>query len=198
MSGSATNQGRTVKRLVRRETHSSRASASMIAASVLAIAFLWAAAELILWMLKDRPLLAAPPQIAGWLTNLPATTIPGGLGASGIGLALLRLLLVVAAVSPGRRSRRWLGSDRNAVVVDDQLIAAAVSRQCRLEAGLSAGQVTTTVGARSVRVQVRPTSGVPVSADALKAVVDDELATLGLERRVSSSVRIVNEGVVGQ
>lgn len=192
------SQTPTIRRLARRETHSSRARLSILIATLLAVAFLWAAAELVLWLLRDQPLLAAPPRIAAWLTNLPATTIQGGLAAAGIGLGVLGLLILGAAAAPGRRARRALRSDLSAVVVDDQLIAAAVSRRCRLAAGLSPGQVTTTVGARSVRVRVRPTSGVPLSAGALKEAVDGELATLGLDRKVKSSVRIVDEGAVGQ
>ncbi|MFK0007674.1 hypothetical protein ACIQTZ_11520 [Paenarthrobacter sp. NPDC090520] len=189
---------RTIKRVLRRETHSSRALVSIVVATLLALAFLWAAAETVLWILKDRPLLADPPRVGDWLVQLPATTIPGALGASGVGVSLLGVLVLVAAAAPGRKARRSLDSDRSAIVVDDQLIAAALSRRCRLEAGLAPGQVTTTVGARSVRVVVRPTSGVPLEAEVLKAAVDGELAALGLKRRVSSSVRIVDEGVVGQ
>ncbi|HKU34956.1 MAG TPA: hypothetical protein VJP90_05355 [Paenarthrobacter sp.] len=192
------SQAPTIRRLARRETHSSRARLSILIATLLAVAFLWAAAELLLWLLRDQPLLAAPPQIAAWLTNLPATTIQGGLAAAGMGLGILGLLILAAAAAPGRRARRALRSHVGAVVVDDHLIAAAVSRRCRLAAGLSPGQVTTTVGARSVRVLVRPTSGVPQNAGTLKEVVDGELATLGLGRKVKSSVRIVDEGAVGQ
>ncbi|WP_314325903.1 hypothetical protein [Paenarthrobacter ilicis] len=192
------SQDRILRRMVRRETHSSRALASVIAASILIVTFLWLALEYILWLLKDQPLLASPAQMLKWLVDLPATTLPAGMVAAGAGLGIVGLLVIGLAVGRGRRSRRALASERTATVVDDEVIAAAVSSKSRLAAGLAPGQVTTTVGHRSVRVQVRPTSGVTMDLDSVKKVLDDELATYALDRQVTPNVRVLNEGVVGQ
>ncbi|MBM7794839.1 hypothetical protein JOE60_003430 [Paenarthrobacter ilicis] len=192
------SQDRILRRMVRRETHSSRALASVIAASILIVTFLWLALEYILWLLKDQPLLASPAQMLKWLVDLPATTLPAGMVATGAGLGIVGLLVIGLAVGRGRRSRRALASERTATVVDDEVIAAAVSSKSRLAAGLAPGQVTTTVGNRSVRVQVRPTSGVTMDLDSVKKVLDDELATYALDRQVTPNVRVLNEGVVGQ
>jgi hypothetical protein len=187
-----------IQRLVRRETHSSRAAASVLTASALAAMFLWLALESVLALLGEDPALASPGQLGRWLTGLPANTIPFGMAAAGAGLALLGLLLLGVALAGGRRSRRALRSDRSAVVVDDEVIAAAVSRQARLAAGLSPGQVTTTVSGRSVRVRVRPTSGLPVDREAVQAAVDGELLAYGLDRRVSPTVLVSREGALAQ
>ncbi|MCF3140631.1 hypothetical protein LRQ04_15350 [Paenarthrobacter sp. AR 02] len=191
-------QDRTLRRLVRRETHSSRALPSIIVASILLLVFLWLAAESVLWLLNDRPLLASPAHLRQWLVGLPGSTVPAGLTAAGVGVGILGLLLVSVAVGKGRRARRALASDRIATVVDDNVIAAAVSSTSRLAAGLAPGQVTTTVGGRSVRVQVRPTSGVSLDLASIKTALDGELAAYALDRQVTGKVRVANEGAVGQ
>ena len=192
------SQDRTVRRMIRRETHSSRAVPSIISACILLVLFLWLAVEAVLWILKDQPLLASPAQMFQWLIDLPSTTLPAGMAAAGAGLGILGLVLLGAGLGRGRKARRALESQRAAVVVDDDVIAAAVSSTTRLAAGLAAGQVTTTVGGRSVRVQARPTSGVPLDLGAVATVVDDELAAFALDRRATSSVRVMNQGAVGQ
>ncbi|MCT9869850.1 hypothetical protein [Paenarthrobacter aurescens] len=191
-------QDRIIRRMIRRDTHSSRSVPSIVAASILLVTFLWLALESVLWLLKDQPLLASPAQLRQWLLDLPANTIPAGMTAAGVGLGLLGLLIIGIAVGKGRRSRRALASERTATVVDDDVIAAAVSSKARLAAGLAPGQVTTTVGGRSVRVQVRPTSGVPLSLESIKTALDGELATYALDRPVRRDVRVLNEGAVGQ
>jgi hypothetical protein len=54
------SKGVTIRRLVRRETHSSRAVPSIVVASLLMVVSLWLALESVLWLLKDQPLLASP------------------------------------------------------------------------------------------------------------------------------------------
>jgi Family of unknown function (DUF6286) len=191
-------QERATRRLVRRETHSSRAAVSAVTAAALAAVFLWLALETVLALLGEPALLAGPGQLWRWLTGLPAATVPAGLPAAGAGIALLGLLLLGTALTGGRRSRRALASGRSAVVVDDEVIAAAVSQRARLAAGLTPGQVTSTVSRRSVQVLVRPTSGVPADRDAIHAAVEGELAAYKLDRRLSPSIRVLTEGVLGQ
>ncbi|MBP2268512.1 hypothetical protein J3A64_003976 [Pseudarthrobacter sp. PvP004] len=187
-----------VRRLVRRETHSSRAVPSIVAASILLVACLWLTLEFILWLLKDQPLLASPAQLFRWLMELPRTTIPLGMTGAGAGLVLVGLVLLGLALGKGRKRRRAFGSDRAAVVVDDEVLAAALSGKVRLAAGLSPGQATTTVSARSVLIRVRPTSGHPLVGEDIRAVADSELASYGLGRKVKTNVQILHEGAVGQ
>lgn len=192
------NQDRHLRRLARRETHSSRATASVLTASVLAVVFLWLALESVLALLRDNPVLASPGQLGHWLAGVPDSTTPAGLVAAGAGLAVLGLVLLAAATAGGRRSRHAFHSDRNAVVVDDEVIASAVSRRARLSAGLAPGQVTTTVSRRAVRVRVRPASGVSVDRDAIGAAVHGELAGYSLARRITPTIEVSKEGALGQ
>lgn len=192
------NTAPAIRRLERRETHSSRAVASIVTALLLAAAFLWLAVELVLALLGTDPLIVRPGAMAQWLVHVPDTTLPAGLIAAGGFLALLGILFPAIAVRGGRRSRRTLKSDQAAVVVDDDVIAAAVSRRARLAGNLAPGQVTTTVGNGSVQVLVRPTSGLPADRTAIQQAVEDELAGYGLGRRLSPKVRISTEGALGQ
>ena len=79
-------QDRIIRRMIRRDTHSSRSVPSIVAASILLVTFLWLALESVLWLLKDQPLLASPAQLRKWLLELPANTIPAGMTAAGVGL----------------------------------------------------------------------------------------------------------------
>lgn len=189
---------RTIGRLVRRETHSSRAAASVLTAGALAGLWLWLALESVLALLQEHPLLVSPDHLGRWVVDVPANTVPAGLVAGGAGLAILGLVLLWAAVTRGRRPRHALHSNRSAVVADDEVLAAALSRRARLTAGLAPGQVTTTVSRRAVRVQVRPTSGVPVDRDAIDAAVGDELAAYSLDHRIALKIHILREGALGQ
>ncbi|GAA3269508.1 hypothetical protein [Paenarthrobacter aurescens] len=187
-----------VRRLIRRETHSSRALPSIVAASILLATALWLTLEYVLWLLKDQPLLASPAQTLRWLQDLPGNTVPGGMIGAGAGMALLGILTLGLGLGKGRRHRRSLHSDRAAVVVDDDVIAAAISNTSRLAGGLAAGQVTTTVGGRSVLVRVRPTSGVSLETATIKTALDGELAAYAVDRRLASRIQVLKEGAVGQ
>lgn len=184
-----------ISRMVRRELHSSRAVASVTTATAAAGLLLWLALETALSAAGQQAVIARPLDAGRWLAG---TVSPSLLTAAGAGLGLAGVLFVVLAVAPGRRPRHALGSNRAAVVADHEVIAAAVSRAARRQAGVSPGQVSTTVGSRTVSVTVQPTSGIPVDVDAVKAAVDGELGTYALRRRMRSSVRITTKGALGQ
>ena len=192
------SQERSIRRLVRRETHSSRAAVSALTAAVLAAGFLWLALETVLALLREDPLLAGPGQLGRWLTGLPANTLPAWLVAAGAGLAVLGIFLLGAALAGGRRSRRWGRRRRPARRGAVAGQAPPGGRGGPRARGRSPGQVTSTVSGRTVRVLVRPTSGVPVDRDAIHAAVDGELLAYQLDRRVAPTVRVMSEGVVGQ
>ena len=92
------------------------------------------------------------------------------------------LFFLLNAVLPGRRARHVLdGSGTSAaVVVDDEVIASALARSARLAANVTPEQVMVVVSQRQVIVNVRPTSGVPVTENAVLAAVQDELREMSL------------------
>ncbi|WP_285248410.1 hypothetical protein [Pseudarthrobacter sp. efr-133-R2A-89] len=192
------NQGRMQKRMLRRETHSSRTGLSVASAVLLLAGFLWLGTECVLALLGRGPLVASPDAMATAVRDLPQAVQPAVMTAAGAAAAVLGAALLVAAVKGGRRGRRAMHSERLALVVDDEAIAAAVSRQVRLAANLAPEQVSTTVGRRRAHVSVRPTSGQPLDREVLTEAAAREVASCRLARNLAADVTIAAEGAVGQ
>lgn len=183
--------------IVHRETHSSRAVPALILAGLTATAALYVLLEALLQALGQPAWLVAPADVGAWFAALPELS-PSLLAAAGLFLAVVGLLLLGQALLPGRRARHGLPSSRAAVVVDAEVIAASLARRARLAAGVNPEQVLVTVARKLVDVQVRPTSGIPVDSDAVRAAVDDELGSCALDPQPEVRVRIASRGVVGQ
>lgn len=186
-----------VSRIGRREMHSSRAVASVLAASVLILVSAWVGVEAVLSAVGQRPLLVSPLQMADWAAGVPGKTEPSVLLAAGAVLALAGLVLVLLGVLPGRRSRHRLPGDHAAVIVDDDVIAAALSRVAYQRGRLVPEQVTTTVARRRIDLLIRPTSGVPVDEVLIREAVQAELTRYGLTPSPRLSIRISHQGAVG-
>ncbi|MCZ2401642.1 hypothetical protein IV498_00190 [Paenarthrobacter sp. Z7-10] len=185
------------RRLVRRETHSSRATAAVVTAVVTILVLLWLGTETVLSMTGRKPLLASPPQIGAWLVGLPQATLPAGMIAAGVGLALIGLILLLLALLPGNRGRHTLASDRNAVVVDDEVIAAAVSRTARNTAALVPEQVSTRISRHSIDVLIHRTSGIGIDEEAVRAAVQNELSGYELTPEPKVKIIISQKGALG-
>ena len=185
------------RRLLRRETHSSRAVASVTAAVVLLVVLAWLGTEAVLSLLGQPALVASPPAMLQWVAGLPQTTLPWGLVAAGAGLALVGLLVLLVAVTPGTKALHVVGHERAAVVIDSEVVAAAVSRRTRQEAGLDPDQVSTRVDRRRITVDVRPTSGSPLDERLLQAAVEKELAGYGIRPEPGVRINIRHEGALG-
>lgn len=185
------------RRLLRRETHSSRAVASVSAAVVLLAGLAWLGTEAVLSLVNQPPLIISPPALLDWVAGLPSTVLPWGLVLAGLGLALVGLILLLVALTPGTRPLHVVGRDRSAVVVDSEVIAAAVSRRTRQEAGLDPDQVSTRVDRRRVTVDVRPTSGSPLDETLIRAAVEDELSGYGIHPEPGVRINIRHEGALG-
>lgn len=192
------NQARLTKRIIRRETHSSRAGLSVATAVVLLAACLWLGTESTLWLLGQPAMLASPGDVARLLAGVPQAVLPAGMVAGGALVAVAGAALLLAAVKGGRRGRRSMGSDRTALVVDDEAIAAAVARRVRLAANLAPEQVATTVTRNRALINVRPTSGVSLERNVLAEAAAGEVASLRLHERLAVEVRVSAEGAVGR
>ncbi|MBF4994726.1 hypothetical protein ITX31_11470 [Arthrobacter gandavensis] len=185
-------------RIVRRETHAARTVPAVIAA-VLGILFcLYVLLEAVLQSLGQDEWLIDPPTFAHWLAGLPRDADPLMLGLAGALIFLAGLWFFLMAVLPGRRARYALPNPRAAVVVDAEVLASSLARRARLTAGVTSEQVLVTVGRTRVEVRVRPTSGIPVDPEALRAAVEDELALTGLQPLPAVSVLVSTVGAIGQ
>jgi hypothetical protein len=186
-----------VSRMGRREMHSSRAVASVLSAVAMILLALWVATEIIVAAAGWQPLLATPLSMADWAANVATNTVPPVLVAAGAVLALLGLVLILLALLPGGRTRHRIPTDRAAVIVDDDVIAASLSRVAQQQARLVPEQVSTIVGRRRIDLLIRPTSGVPVDEAGVREAVEAELARYALVPAARLSLRISGQGAVG-
>lgn len=191
-----TERQRVYRRIVRRETHSPKSALAILVALVVAAAAVLAGIEAVLAMAGQRALLVAPVDAQRAITGLgsdqTALVIAGGAV-----LALIGLVLVIAGLTPSRRPRHTLPSERSAVVVDNEVIASSLAREASYAGNLDPDSTSVAVSHRRAVVTVRPTSGQAVDRDAVKSAVDARLASFELTPTVTSRVRVLADGKVG-
>ncbi|WP_287930709.1 DUF6286 domain-containing protein [Arthrobacter sp.] len=188
---------RLTERILTRESHSSRAPLSVVAAILITMLAVYGLLEAILRAVGQPPWLIDPLTAADRLSRLPDGISPVLLGAIGVLLFLLGLVFLGHAVLPGRRARHTIADPRVAIVVDDEVIASALARRARLAAGVTREQVMVVVSARTVQVNVRPTSGIRLSESHILAAVEAELADMALEPAPEVTVKLSGTGVIG-
>lgn len=184
-------------RILKRETHTSRAVVSVIAAALVMAVSGYALLETAVRAIGQPPWLVDPQTAAERVVALPAGIGPLLLVATGAVIAMAGLFFFLNAVLPGRRARHLLPDRRAAVVVDDEVIAAALARRARLAANVTQGQVMVVVSRNRVMVSVRPTSGVPLSPDAVLEAVRHELQEMGPWPMPEVRIQVATAGVVG-
>lgn len=115
------------RRVLGRETHSSRSGLAITVASLIIVVCLVVATERVLEFLGRAPLLFSLTDAAR-TASAPAADLLRVVVPLGIGVALVGLFLLLAAILPARRTRHGLSTDRLAVVIDDEVIASALAR----------------------------------------------------------------------
>jgi hypothetical protein len=185
------------RRIIRRETHSSRAGLAITLSIVLILALAYVGTEAVLAALGLPPLLAAPASAWSTILGLPASVDPALLITAGVVAAIIGLLLVIAAVSPGRRLDHVTASDRAAVVIDNRAIASALARRAAHAADLDPDQVVVSVGRSVADIRVQPSSGWPVDREVIDAAVAAEIDRLELTPPLRHRLIIESKGVVG-
>ncbi|WP_334149730.1 DUF6286 domain-containing protein [Microbacterium sp.] len=178
-----------LRRVIRRETHSPRTVAMFVAVVLLILALAYIGLEIVLSLAAQPALLLGPAAAAGWLVGLP--TQPAGLVIAGsIVLAVIGLIFIWLAVTPGRLSKHALEAGDRAVVVDNGVIASALAQHIADETGIPRDDITVGVGHRSVDVTMRPGAGIPLDQATVQSVVEQELQTYRLTRSIRTRVRI--------
>lgn len=191
------SQATIIRRMGRRETHSSRAVLSIVTAAVLLAAVLWLALELVLSVMGHGALLISPVELMERTASLGTATLPSALVAVGVVLAAIGVAYVLAAILPGTKPRHLIENSRSAVVVDREVLASAIARTARTTSRLAPEQVTASVGHRNVEVRVHPSSGVAVGEAAIREAVDREIANYSLARKLKVNVAVASQGAVG-
>lgn len=188
-----------MRRVVYRETHSTRAAVATVAAVLVMGLAGYGLLEAAVHAIGQPAWLIEPQLAAERIVALPAGIPPLLLGASGAVVAMVGLFFLLNAILPGRRARHVLSGTgaSSAVVVDDEVIASALARSARLAANVTPEQVMVVVSRRQVIVNVRPTSGVPVAEAAVLAAVQDELSGMSLVPLPDVRVNISTVGVIG-
>lgn len=193
-----------MRRVVYRETHSSRAAVATVAAVLVMGLSGYGLLESAVHAIGQPAWLIEPQLAAERIVALPAGIPPLLLGASGAVVAMVGLFFLLIAILPGRRARHVLNGttlngtgSSSAVVVDDEVIASALARSARLVANVTPEQVMVVVSRRQIIVNVRPTSGVPVAEAAVLAAVQDELSGMSLVPVPDVRVNISTVGVIG-
>jgi hypothetical protein len=181
-----------------RELYSARSPAAIVAASVVALASIYLLFEVALKALGQEPWLRAPEEWLAWFAGLAQAAAPAVLVLLGLAALGLGLYFLLAGILPGRRPRRAIADPRAIVVVDDPVLASALARRARAEAGVGPEQVLVHLYPKAADVQLRPTSGIPVNAEAIRRAVEQELERNRIEPRPDVHVRISESGVVGQ
>lgn len=177
--------------LARRGLHRSRSVAVSIALALLALA------GLAVGVLGIAPAvgLALPVTLPSVLAALAADSLIAWI-VVGV-LAVAGLVAIVSALTPARRARHRLDDDRSVVLVDDDVLAGAVSGHAARASGIAADQVTTTVSARALRTTVRATSGHPLDRETVADEVRGYAAGLRPAGRLRTRADVEASGVVG-
>lgn len=179
-----------LRRVVRRETHSPRTVAMIVAVVLVILALVYVGVEIVLNLLGQPALLLGPAASLAWVAGLPTEVPVGASIAIGGVIAVLGLILVILAITPGRLSKQQLMLGDSAVVADNGVIASALAQRVSDDSGLPRDQVRVGVGHRVVDVTVSPAVGVPLDEARVRSVVDSELETYRLAARKRTSVRI--------
>lgn len=186
-----------LRRILRRETRSSRAGMAGLAAVLVIAACVYALLESALRAIGQPPWLIDPQTAAERLIALPEGISPLLLGALGGVVTMVGLIFFLNAVLPGRKSRHLLEDPRAGVVVDDEVIASALAKAARTAANVTQEQVMVVVSQRQVVVNVRPTSGVPLHEGRILSGVEEELQKMAPSPMPAVRVNVSTSGVIG-
>jgi hypothetical protein len=188
----------TYRRVLRRETHSSRSGVAVALAVLLILVLAWIGTESVLAAVGTAPLLVAPADAASAVLGAAGAPV-GTLTAIGVVVAIVGLVLIVVSLAPGRRGRRAAGADRTAAVVDDRVIARSLARTASFAGDVHPDRVSVSVGKKVALVEVDPVSGRTADLRSIEEAVRDEISgydyTPALRPRVKLSGK---KGKVGR
>ncbi|GAA1800288.1 MULTISPECIES: hypothetical protein [Leucobacter] len=179
-----TTDARAARRVIRRELHPARTGPAVLVVALLLIIAL-AVPVLSVWALFDPGLRAGLRTVEVPQAGSPAAA---AVAASAAVLLVLAVLLWAAAILPGHRNRRARIGDRHALLVDDGVLADAVSERVARRIGVDPTRVSVTAGRRTMRVGVVPTSGVPVDEAAARDAADAVLRGVGFRSEIRVTV----------
>lgn len=183
-----------LERVVRRESHSSRATAAAIVLVLVIAALAWAATETVLRALELPALLAPPGAVATWLADLPQDGQDGqdaAIVAGSVVVGLIGIACVILALARGRLAKQRLRNAGPAILVDNGALASAIAQGVANDLSFDRREVTVGVGHRVIDVTIRPSFGVEVDRPAVSESAAREISRVGLEREPRVRVYVV-------
>jgi len=139
--------------------------------------------------------LGRPPALVS-LDAVRAALTDGGTTGAVVAVAsgLFAALCLWGALAPGRTHRRAFAAGRVPMVVDDAIVAGALSRTAAASAALGSSHVTTRLGGRRARIAITPATGFAVDGAAVSTSVDELLSRLGAAPALTARVDVASEG----
>lgn len=186
------NEQQLYRRLIRRSRHRSRSFAVIVALVVTVIVLVYAGVEVVLAALGRPALLVSPADVIQQIEHPATPAIIAGVVA-----LVLAIILLVIAFGSGLRARHELPDERMAVVIDDRVLAGAISKVVRAEAKVPAERVSTSVSRRRAIVRVTPTSGMPLDAAVLTTAAGIVVSSLDPRPALHTTVSVSEHAVVG-
>ncbi len=183
------NSSAASRRVIRRESHSPRTVAMVIVVVIVTVGLAYLGIEIVLSALGTRALLASPEAAATWVTTLPDQQPAGAIIAAGVLLAMIGLLLIALALSPGRLPKHEMVADGSVVLVDNGVLASALAQHLSDHIGVARDRITVGVSRRVVDVTVAPDAGVAVPDARIRDLVATEVDSYRLTRPVKTRVR---------
>lgn len=177
------------RRVVRRETHSPRTVAMIIAVVIATLALVYLGAEAVLHLLAQPALLWGPATAFAWIGGLPTAQPAEAVVAGGIVLALIGLVFVFLALAPGRLPKHQMNWADRAVIVDNGVIASSLAQHLSDETGIARDQISVGVSHRWVDVTVTPRPGVPLDTEHVRQLAQTELESYQLTPPVKMRMR---------
>ncbi|UOQ59406.1 DNA/RNA endonuclease G [Leucobacter rhizosphaerae] len=179
-----------LRRVIRRETHSPRTVAMIVAVVLCLLGLGYLGIELVLGLLAQPALLIDPSAGWSWILGLPSGPPVGLLVTGGVILAVAGVLCIWLAIAPGRLSKHTLEGDGRAVVVDNGVIAASLAQHLSETLGLPRDAVLVGVARRTVDVTLRPDPDVDLETAEVRSIADAELSSYRLSRPMRTTVRV--------
>ncbi|TFD63570.1 DUF6286 domain-containing protein [Cryobacterium ruanii] len=184
------------RRISRRELHSPRSAAAITVAVLIMLLCGWLGTEIVLHLISQPALLATPGGLAEGVASASTAPVPL-LTVLALGCALVGLMLVAVAVTPGRRARHLIDSERTVTVVDDEVIASALAGRAAHAGGVDPDNTRVSISRRLATVHLVPTSGLPVHRDTVLGAVREQIDGLNLRPPLQSRVDVALGGRVG-
>ena len=179
-----------LRRVIRRETHSPRTVAMIIAVILCILGLVYIGIELVLVIAAQPALLLGPADAWSWILGLPAGPPNGLLIAGSVVVALVGVWLVWLAIAPGRLSKHTLDGGGRAVIVDNGVIAAALAQHLSESTGLPREAIVVGVAHRSIDVTLRLDPDTDISPAEVRTLVDADTTRYRLDRPVRTAVRV--------